>query len=49
MFCIRTEQGNAGCNEIELNRVAKLQNVSCGGQSKKKKVKQKQKMIVDIE
>ena len=41
VFCIEIKQGNAACNEIELNIVAKLQNVSCEEQSKErwKKVK----------
>ena len=43
MFCIETEHWDAGCNETNLNIVAKVQNVSCSEWSKKKKVKQQQR------
>ena len=39
MYCNEIEQSNAGCNEIELNIVAKSQNVSRDEQIKRKKVK----------
>ena len=39
MYCNEVEQSNAGCNEIKLNIVAKLQNISRGEQIKEKKVK----------
>ena len=42
VYCNEIEYSNAGCNEIELNTVGKLQNVSRGEQIKKKN-KQKQK------
>ena len=36
VYCNEIKQSKAGCNEIELNNVAKLQNVSWGKQIKKK-------------
>ena len=39
VFCIEIEQWDVGCNETDLNIVAKVQNVSCGERNKKKKVK----------
>ena len=43
LYSNEIKQSNAGCNEIELNIVGKLQNGSQGEQIKKEKVESKQK------
>ena len=44
MYCNEVEQSNAGCNEIELNIIAKLLNMSRGERIQKKRRNENKKL-----